>query len=200
MKPLSERTEELLRTDEIKYATYPPVSESPELVDYVAAFETRVGKVVVNIHVDDEERSIRMAASMANLRACESRYAAAAREIMKRNHLLIVGFFLINPENDSVELVVTGAYPDMSPSMQGIRRLLQTAIFCFAPNYDTFVEMLRSPQDVGPSPEEVDEVGANLIGFAAPDDAESPETPGDSAEAVAEKPARRRRRKQTDDQ
>ena len=197
MKPLSDLFEDMLRSDGVKFVSE-PAADSHESTDYTSAFQTSSCDVVVNTHIDEGERSMRLSSSIG-LRIPNERYVDVSRRIMIMNHTLIIGFYLVSPLTKEVELIVTAAYPDMSPSAMCLRRLLQTAIYCASQNYETFVGMLHGPQDVGPSPDQIDEVGANLIGFAVPDDAESPETLGDSAEAVAKKPARRRR-KRSDEQ
>lgn len=195
MKPLCDLFVEYLKSDEIKFFSE-PADDAPQNTDYMCAFETATCDVVLKTHVDEDQRSIRICSSVG-LRVPKERFVDVSRWLAEMNHSLIVGFFVVSPMSREIELLVTAAFAETTPSAMCLRRLFETAIYCMSQNYEAILETLRGPRrDAGPSSEMMDEVLARLMGSS--DDAASPEIPGDSEQEAAKKPARRRRQKSDD--
>lgn len=194
MELMSHLFEEYLRSDEIKFVSEPS-EDSDRNTDYMSAFETMSCDVVVKTHVDEDQRSIRIASSVG-LRVPKERFGDVSRWIMSMNHTLIIGHFLVSPTSKEVELLVTAAYPETSPSRTCLRRLYETAIYCAAQNYEAILGTLHAPgQDAGPSAEIVDEVLARLMGSGSPDGEAPPDAPDDEP---VKKTSRRRAKKSHD--
>lgn len=204
MKQLSVFIEEFLQAEEVLYAVFPVDPDYPTCVSFAARFQAPDFVVNVHIHVDDEERTVRMAAT-AGIRVPSDRYEEMVKHIMGANHLLVLGHLSITP-NGELEMIVTAAFNDIEPSALVLRRMLLTAIQQIGDSYPALMSMLsvgsaprlRGGSSSLPPKAVVDEVVAQLLQSPPAADGESPEKP-DTGMEPEKKPVRRRRRKAADE-